>query len=42
MNIQNINSAPPYISNFISHNFTKLIEIYDNGKNEFGSGVIII
>ena len=40
MNIQNINSAPPYISNFISYNFTKLIEIYDNGINEFGSGVL--
>ena len=31
MNIQNIQSAPPYISKFINTNFTKLIEIYDNG-----------
>ena len=38
MIIQNISSAPEYISKFINLNFTKLIEIYDNGikKNENG------
>tara|TARA_B100000035_G_scaffold145272_1_gene123695 strand:- start:149 stop:442 length:294 start_codon:yes stop_codon:yes gene_type:complete len=40
MNVQNISSAPPYISQFINHNFTKLIEIYDEGIKEFGTGVL--
>ena len=40
MNVQNISSAPPYISKFINHNFTKLIEIYDGGIKEFGTGVL--
>ncbi len=40
MNVQNISSAPPYISKFINHNFTKLIEIYDEGIKEFGTGVL--
>ena len=40
MNIQNISSAPEYISKFINHNFTKLIEIYDEGISENGCGVL--
>ena len=40
MQIQNISSAPEYISKFINHNFTKLIEIYDEGINEFNTGVL--
>ena len=35
-----ISSAPEYISKFINHNFTKLIEIYDEGINEFNTGVL--
>lgn len=41
MSIQNINSAPEYISKFINHNFTKLIEIYDEGILENGCGVLL-
>ena len=37
MQIQNISSTPKYISDFINHNFTKLIEIYDNGISENNS-----
>ena len=40
MNIQNIQSAPPYISNFINTNFTKLIEIYDEGIKREGIGIL--
>ena len=40
MNIQNINSAPEYISKFINQNFTKLIEIYDEGIKKFSIGVL--
>ena len=40
MNVQNISSAPSYISNFINHNFTKLIEIYDESKMNEGEGVL--
>ena len=40
MNVQNVSSAPPYISNFINNNFTKLIEIYDEGKTNEGDGVL--
>ena len=40
MNVQNVSSAPPYISNFINNNFTKLIEIYDEGKTAEGPGVL--
>ena len=40
MNVQNISSAPPYISKFINHNFTKLIEIYDQGINDNGGNII--
>ena len=32
--------APPYISNFINFNFTKLVEIYDQGKTNEGEGVL--
>lgn len=40
MNIQNISSAPDYISSFINQNFTKLMEIYDEGVSENGCGVL--
>ena len=40
MNVQHISSAPEYISKFINHNFTKLIEIYDQGISENGCGVL--
>lgn len=40
MNVQNVSSAPPYISNFINFNFTKLVEIYDEGKKNEGPGVL--
>ena len=40
MNVQNISSAPKYISNFINHNYTKLIEIYDQGISENDYGVL--
>ena len=40
MNIQNISSAPDYISSFINQNFTKLMEIYDEGISENGCGVL--
>lgn len=40
MQIQNISSTPKYISDFINHNFTKLIEIYDNGISENNTGVL--
>ena len=40
MNVQNVSSAPSYISNFINHNFTKLIEIYDEGEKNEGDGVL--
>ena len=40
MNVQNISSAPEYISKFINQNFTKLIEIYDEGITNFGCGVL--
>ena len=40
MNIKTISSAPDYISSFINHNFTKLMEIYDDGVSENGSGVL--
>ena len=40
MNVQNISSAPPYISKFIKHNFTKLIEIYEEGIEEHVTGVL--
>lgn len=40
MNIQNIQSAPPYISNFINTNYTKLVEIYDDGIEKEGKGIL--
>ena len=40
MNVQNISSAPPYISKFIQHNLTKLTEIYEAGIEENGVGVL--
>jgi len=40
MNVQHISSSPEYISKFINHNFTKLIEIYDQGISENGCGVL--
>ena len=40
MSIKNISSAPEYINKFINFNFTKLIEIYDNGIEENDNGVL--
>tara|TARA_Y100000389_G_scaffold93991_2_gene90623 strand:+ start:5119 stop:5412 length:294 start_codon:yes stop_codon:yes gene_type:complete len=40
MNVQQISSSPEYITKFINHNFTKLIEIYDQGISENGCGVL--
>ena len=40
MKVQNISSTPEYISKFINFNFTKLIEIYDNGIKENESGIL--
>ena len=40
MQIQNINSSPEYISNFINFNYTALVDIYDNGISDNGSGLL--
>ena len=40
MNVQNISSLPDYIDNFIKFNKSKLIEIYDNGINQYLSGLL--
>ena len=40
MNVQNISSLPDYIDNFIQFNKSKLIEIYDNGINQYTSGLL--
>ena len=39
-NIQNINSAPEYISDFLNQNMVKLKEIYENSKKEMGEGCL--
>ena len=38
--VQNVSSAPPYISDFIGKNMDKLLEIYDNGLKENGEGAL--
>lgn len=40
MQIQNINSSPEYISKFINFNYTALVDIYDNGISDNGSGLL--
>tara|TARA_B110000495_G_C22781962_1_gene457357 strand:- start:59 stop:355 length:297 start_codon:yes stop_codon:yes gene_type:complete len=40
MNIQNIDRAPKYISDFINKNLTKLFEIYDEGIKENKCGIL--
>ena len=40
MNIQNIDRAPKYISDFINKNLTKLFEIYDEGIKENKRGIL--
>ena len=38
--VQNVSSAPPYISDFIGKNMDKLLEIYDEGLKENGEGAL--
>ena len=38
--VQNVSSAPHYISDFIGQNMDKLLEIYDNGLKENGEGAL--
>jgi len=38
--IQTINSAPPYISEFIKKNMEQLIQIHDEGKQEHAIGCL--
>lgn len=40
MNVQNIKSVPSHIDNFIQGNLTKLNEIYDEGIEIFGDGLL--
>lgn len=40
MNVQNISTLPDYIDNFVKFNKSKLIEIYDNGINQYTSGIL--
>lgn len=40
MNIQNIDSTPSYISNFLKNNLDKLKEIHDEGLQEHGDGCL--
>ena len=37
--VQNVSSAPPYISDFIGKNMDKLLEIYDEGLRENDEGL---
>ena len=39
-NVQTINSAPQYISEFIKKNMEQLIQIHDEGKQEHGIGCL--
>ena len=36
--VHNVSSAPEYISKFIQTNMEKLMDIYEEGINAFGSG----
>ena len=38
--VQNVSSAPPYISDFIGKNMDKLLEIYDEGFKEHKEGAL--
>ena len=40
MNVQNISSAPSYITNFISGNMEKLNEIYEEGLKDNPDGIL--
>ena len=40
MNIQHAESTPPYISTFIQNNMKKLLEIYNDGINNFQTGCL--
>ena len=40
MSIQNINSAPKYISDFIHNNLETLNNIYQDGIQKFKDGVL--
>ena len=39
-NIQNIDSTPDYISSFLRANMEHLVNIHDEGKNEYGLGCL--
>ena len=39
-NIQNIESTPPHISEFLKKNMDQLINIHDEGKQEHGDGCL--
>ena len=41
MSIQNINSAPEYITNFIKRNLEQLSKIYDEGTDNFDEGILV-
>ena len=38
--IQNIDSTPPYINDFLKKNMEQLIQIHDEGKQEHGIGCL--
>lgn len=39
--VHNISSAPDYITTFINRNIDKLMEIYEEGIQSFGSGCMM-
>jgi len=41
MNIQSVSSAPEYISNFINNNTQVLINIYNEGINQYNNGMLV-
>jgi len=41
MSIQNINSAPEYITNFIKGNLEQLSKIYDEGTDNLDEGILV-
>ena len=40
MSIQEVNSAPKYISNFINHNIEQLNKIYEEGIQIYKIGIL--
>ena len=40
--VQNIESTPPYIGEFLKQNMDQLISIYDEGKKELGIGCLVL